>query len=413
MGRRTVLSLALVALTSCEYGAGVAPAAKPRISVHAVLDAGATAEVLLVERTLVAGRHCVPALGEPGAGGDLVPCAIDPDDPIVAAGGEPLSDAEVVVYGPAGDSAVAVEDLARRGDGRGAGVYRFTNAARDPSAPLGARASLAIVPGATYRLRVTTALGTASARTTVPKAPIAATPPTVTFNVERGDAQNRSPVVAEGAAGYLALVDAPLGTPLRRLFDDPVSLAAFSGSLFAFDPTKTGSDSRYRADLVPGLFTEARVAAIDTNYARALRAGSDEEPFSSENPGSSIEGGVGLFGSLVTVSLMRLDVVSFVDEPIEGRYVLVDGPDAAPAEMRLFSFRGALSGSFPSFTGTATAVLGARGTNPPVRLDFYRDRSAVVRIGTFDGRYSTGQLIGTFTPEGQAAGAPTVYQRAP
>ena len=413
MRRRAALSLALLVLGSCEYGAGVAPTAKPRIAVHAVLNPGAAEEVLLVERTLVDGRHCASPLGEPGAGGEVAPCASDSEDPIVAAGGEPISDAEVVVYGPTGDSAVAVEDLARRGDGKGAGVYRFTNAALDPSSPLGAPASLAVLPGATYRLRVTTTLGTVSARTSVPNASIASAPAATTFNVERGDAQNRGPRAAAGAAGYLAIVDPPLGNRLRLLFDNPVSMSAFAGSLFVFDPTRTGSDSRFRADLMPGLLTEARVTALDTNYVRALRAGSDEEPLSSENPGSSIEGGVGLFGSLVTVSLMRLDVVSFVDEPIEGRYLLVDGPDAAPAEMRIFSFRGGLSGSFPSLAGTATAVFGARGTNPPVGLEFYRDRFAVARIGIFEGRYSAGDLSGTFTADGSTTGVATLYRRAP
>jgi hypothetical protein len=412
MRRRAALAVALLLLASCEYGAGVAPTAKPRIAVHAVLNPGAAEEVLLVERTLVNGRHCASPLGEPGAGGELAPCATDVEDPIVAAGGEPISDAEVVVYGPAGDSAVAVEDLARRGDGKGAGVYRFTNATLDPSPPMGARASLAVVPGATYRLRVTTSLGTASARTTVPSASVVATTTTVTFNVERGDFVRRSAIGAGGAAGYLAVLDAAAGRA-RRLYDLPVSLQASGSALIAGGFADPQTDQRLVVGLTPGRPSEGRVSGLDKNYVRALRAGSDEDPFSSENPGSSIEGGVGLFGSLVTVSLMRLDVVSFVDEPIEGRYVIVEGPATAPGEMRIYSYRAALSGSFSPSDHATAALFGTRGTSPPVRLDFYSDRFQLVRLGTFEGRYSGGELRGTYTAEGDASGLTTVYRNTP
>lgn len=413
MPLRAALSIVLLALASCEYGAGVAPAARPRISVHAVLNAGAAEQVLLVERTLVEGRHCASALADAGGAGELSPCSLDRDDPIVGAGGEPLSGSEVVVYGPAGDSAVAVEDVARRGDGKGAGVYRFVNGAIDASRPLGEGASLDVVPGRTYRLRVTTSLGTATAHTLIPTAAVAPSEPTLAFNVERGDVVRRGPVAATGAAAYLAVLDAPVGQRLRFLFEKPVALVAFSGSILATDGTDPKFGRRLQSNLAPGLRMEARTSALDSNYVRALRAGSGEDPFSSENPGNSIEGGVGVFGSLVPLSALRLDVVSFIDEPIEGRYVIVDGPPAAPRELRIFSYRGALSGSFAPSDGSASALFGARGAAPPVRLDFYSDRFDIVRSGSFEGRYSGGELLGTFTPESGSGGVATVYRHAP
>lgn len=411
MRHRAAAALLLVALGSCEYGAGLAPSATPRIVVHAVLNAGASEEVVLVEQTLVDGRQCVPALFGPDVGGEVATCTLDPDDPIVSSGGEPISNAEVVVYGPAGDSALAVEDVELRGDGKGAGVYRFTNAALGPPLPRGAGAALAVVPGATYRLRVTTPLGTATARTTIPDAPIVSPSATVTFNVERGDVARSSAVAAEGAAAYLAVLDGPLGTRPRRLFDAPPALLAFAGSLFAGDVNSSRPEARLQASLLPGLASEARVSAVDTNFARSLRAGSEEDPFSSENPGNSIEGGVGVFGSLVPTTLIRLEVVSYVDEPIEGRYVITDGPTRAPRELRIFSYRGNLSGSFAGASGAATALFGAR-SGGDLRIDFYGDRFAVVRIGTFEGRYASRELRGTFTAEGETAAVPTVYRNA-
>jgi hypothetical protein len=383
------------------------------VAVNSVLNSGTAEQVVLVERTLTGGRHCEedPTLPSPSTRLDGV-CAADPEDPIVAAGGEPISGATVVVVGPAGDSAVAVEDLTRRSDGKGAGVYRFLNAALDPSLRLGAQASLAVRPGARYTLRVSTELGTARGATTLPLATPATQTARVTFNVERGDVVRRSARPAAGAASYLVVLDAANGRA-QRLYDTPVSLTAFSGTLIAAAEGDLSGEGRVGVSLYPGLPTDASVVAIDTNYRRFLRADDDEDPFSSENPGSSIEGGVGLFGSVVPLSVMRLDVVSFVDEPIEGRFIISVGPSAAPAEMRLFSYRGVLSGSFlPSRSGTA-AVFGSRGTDPPLRLDFYSDRFELARVGSFEGRVVAGDLVGTFVPAGATTGPPTTYRRAP
>jgi hypothetical protein len=233
----------------------------------------------------------------------------------------------------------------------------------------------------------------------------------VGFNVERGDVVTRGPAVAQGEAGYLAVLDAPFGR-MRALFETPVTLAAFSASLFAGDLNGAPPAARLITDLLPGVVSEARVSALDSNYVRALRAGSEEDPFSSENPGSSIDGGVGLFGSLVPLTVLRVAVVSFVDEPIEGRYAIIDGPANAPAELRIFSYRGALSGSYgPS--GTAAALVGGRGVNPPVHLEFYSDRFALAVYGRFEGRYASGELIGTFAAEGSDQRLATVYRRVP
>jgi hypothetical protein len=382
---------------------------QPRIVVNAVLNAGAAEQVLLVERTLTHGRQCTEDLV---VRDDAMACADDPADPIASTGGEPISGALVVVYGPAGDSAVALEDLAWRGDGKGAGVYRFVNSALDASERLGAEASLAIVPGERYRLVVSTPLGTVTAATTVPLATAGPAEPRLAFNVERGDFARRFSGTAAGAAGYLVVLDAATGRA-RRLFDRPVTVAAFSATMVAGDETVPGSDDRLAVSLYPGLPSDASVGAVDSNFRRALRAGDDEDPLSSENPGSSIEGGVGVFGSVVPLSSLRLDVVSFVDEPLEGRYEFVTGPIEAPSELRLFAYRGGLSGSFlPGDVATA-ALFGTRGTEPPLRLEFFSDRFRLARVGLFEGRFVSGELRGTFLAAGAATSVPTTYRRVP
>jgi hypothetical protein len=291
-------------------------------------------------------------------------------------------------------------------------VYRILTAAVDGTLRLGAQASLAVVAGQRYRLRVSTPIGTASGATTVPSATGFVAPPRVTYNVERGDVLRRAPTTAAGAAGYLVVLDAANGRA-RRVYDGPVSLTAFSGTLIAANERDPTGESRVAVSLYPGLRSDGTVSAIDSNYRRALRSGEGEDPFSSENPGSSIDGGVGLFGSIVPLAALRLDVVSFFDEPIEGRYFIVDGPAAAPREFRIYSYRGALSGNYLPSNPEVSALFGTRGVDPPIRLDFFSDRFQFVRAGTLDGRIVSGELRGTYTPATTTTGSPVSYRRTP
>ncbi|MFO0095223.1 MAG: hypothetical protein ACK54K_13065, partial [Gemmatimonadaceae bacterium] len=123
--RVTATILVGVLLSGCELDAvNVAPPA-PQVVVHAVLNADADEQVILVESSLT-GRVRIDST-----------VRFDPLDPIRSAGGEPLSGASVRLLTDADTNGVSAEET--RVSGRGTGRYVVPAHA------------LAIRPGTRYR----------------------------------------------------------------------------------------------------------------------------------------------------------------------------------------------------------------------------------------------------------------------
>ncbi|MFN8574177.1 MAG: hypothetical protein U0132_19160 [Gemmatimonadaceae bacterium] len=95
-------SVVLLATVSCEQGAPTAPLVQERVVVHAVLDPQLTEQVVLVERTQ---NGATPSGTAAKNASELTVSSADADG------------ARVVLYGPAADSIVAVEDPSCRTNG--------------------------------------------------------------------------------------------------------------------------------------------------------------------------------------------------------------------------------------------------------------------------------------------------------
>lgn len=411
--RPLLAALAMLAMVAggCTSDVGVAPAMQPRVVVHAVLNAGLGEQAVLVERT-VAGERCLAyAVYDPQRGGAPT-CTSDITNPIVVSGGDPISGATVVVYAPSGDSAVAVEDAARRADGTGAGVYRFVNASVDATRPLGPGASLPLVPGARYRLRVTTALGTARGETAMPGGTAAALDaPRVEYNVDR-DSLPPWTARAPGAARYLLTLD-QTASRSSVVLGEATTAQLWRRAIRAEKWGPTGQIGLVDLLAYPGLPATLTLMAVDSNYVRWSDGQGEVDPFSSESPSSSITGGVGVFASVVPLAAARLDVVANVDSPFEGTFTSASGSSHDLVQFTLYQTVAAgdvtLSGSFTRADGGGGWVLGTR-QGGSVDLTFMSQSTPGVAesfTGTLVGR----TYVGTYRRGGRVGEAS--FTRAP
>lgn len=349
MRRRAVLATTLVlSLAACEFDERVIGAGRSRPVVHAVLDPSFTTAtyVVLVERTLT---------------GQLDTRSVrDPDDPIASGGGIPISEARVELVNLAGGpTAVGIEDLATREDGKGAGVYRFRN---ESCAPLGcAPNAMPIARGARYRLRVTLPGGTEvlEAETTVPIAQQAldtllARP----FDAER-DTMRLSWPRAERAHRYALQVQTPYG-PYQLFSAD--TMITLSGGL------RNVLGDRVPLVFTPGFRQAVQIAAVDTNYYDYYRSGND--PFTGSGILTHVRGGTGLFGSYAPIRTSAFEVRAPQEEPIEGNFV--GGTDRF--EIYVIG-PGLVSGRYNRTSEFRFGVLGTRSGNR-MRLAVLRGQRA-------------------------------------
>jgi hypothetical protein len=261
---------------------------KPGIVLFGVLDPTSAEQVVL----LMQSRASVP---------DASQLTLDPSDPIVSSGESPIVDARVVLYGPTGDSAVAVEDRVRRADRLGSGVYRLWTAGSSSTAPAGA--FLRLQTGERYRLHVTTAaFGEADGSTRVPA-------------VDR--------VVAAASRNVILSRDTvllPTVTPRG---------AGFVYSLRAANGTSAEGDQQYRRDLEPRLILPSRqddwafafvrerlrtgsrhvltVTAADSNYFEYY--GSAGDPFADRTQRTNLSGAAGVFGSVLLIFTQPITIM--------------------------------------------------------------------------------------------------------
>jgi len=278
-------SLLLVLAASCEVPAPSAPAVESGLVVFAVLDPGVNEQVFLLMRS----RSAKP---------DTTARPVIVDDPIVSSGETPVSGATVVIYSPAGDSAVAVEDGARRPDHLGAGVYRVWGTAATASPG----ALMPIIAGRRYRLRVASSVGDAEGTTLVPSADRIGAAAARNVSLARDTVLMPASVI--NAAGYVYSLRSTNGNAegdpqYRRDLERRLVLPS-GGDDWAFayarDRLRTGS----RHSLT--------VTAADSNYFDYFGAQSD--PFADRTARTTLRGAAGVFGSVLIVFTQSITVSS-------------------------------------------------------------------------------------------------------
>ncbi len=314
-------ALGVIASTSCELGTITVPKTTPSIVVHAVLNANATTQVILVERTLTGA---IP----------VHDTAFNAADPIVSDGGIPVSGARVEIIDSAGVVQPAVEDLSVSTNGTGAGVYRVA-----------LRGGLN--RGARYQLHIVTQQGEqVTAFTRVPFPEFASTGAlSRTFNRDHD-----SLVVewkrAAAARAYALRIESPFGPFF--LFTDSLrfSMNGDLRNLFASDLPRV---------FVPGFRQDVLIAAVDSNFFDYYRTNND--PFTGSGIISRLNGALGMFGSMVTLNSGTLTVVADQTEPIEGRYRVT----SATGDATSFISNLTLYVESPPANGAAEATMALSG----------------------------------------------------
>ena len=332
--RRVVNAAAVVAIVSavaCDLGTVTVPKTSPSVVVHAVLNASAPNQVVLVERSLT-GAVTIPDT------------TFNPNDPIVSAGGIPVSGAIVEIFDSAGTVFRGVEDKTVFGSGQGAGVYRV---------PLG---GALLQRGERYKLHVHTVEGEdLTAFTRVPRPEVSSTGGlSRTFNRDH-DTLVVSWNEAAATRAYALRVESPFGPFF--LFTDSLRfrLTGDIRNLFANDLQHV---------FIPGFRQDILVAAIDSNFFDYYRTNND--PFTGTGIISRVDGGLGLFGSMVILSSGTLTVTADQIDPIAGRYRASAEPDPlTPASLNLYvespAARAGLPASLSGRYVTAGPIVHADG----------------------------------------------------
>jgi len=363
--------------TACTFDQQTVAVQPPQVVVHAVLDPGAAEQQVLVERSL-SGTVDVEKNQR-----------FDPDDPINTGGGFPISGADVTVTGPEGTfrgvEAPAPGHSVRYPTGRY--VLQFGSSTNGGKVPL--------TIGGRYTLRVRTPDGTVVTGSTVIPKSTAFVPGSklVAFNRDTDTLRLAwSPV--DAARTYLVRIESPFGPFL--LFSDSTHLA-LPGDLRNYFAT-----SLERA-FIPGFRQRVELAAVDSNYYDYYRSRND--PFTGSGIINRLQGGLGLFGSAVSINARTLDVTQNAREPaFEGTYDVVTTPtlprpvaDVLRVYVETPGDPAALSGWFTRNrnSGVLEGMIGTR-TNGRVVLQFLENQSAVDTVAVFAGEQRGDSLVGGY-----------------
>ncbi len=328
------MALLGVLLVACSAEKTASPTMTPRVVVHAILDPSMGEQVILVERT-----HTDSTAKR---------ASVTSRDPIVARGGVPISGARVVIIGPAEkDSLVAVEDRILRTDGTGNGVYRIKSVVRAAPNDDAPDEMLRLVPGATYRLRVETDLSTVRGTTRMPSFAPVADRIARRFNLDRDTLLLPRRSADVGAAAYVVRHVLPGFSSSNRVTagirDRLLLPAALQDSSWGF-----GAE---RGDIWPGTTQTFSVAAVDANYLKYSVVGAD--PFGDDVQGNSLQGGVGVFGAVATLTDVALDLTADRDHGIEGEWSPLGASAGLPVALSLYE-----SPRFPRASGGVLALTG-------------------------------------------------------
>jgi hypothetical protein len=379
VARRLAALMALALCASCEIGSTTIPRADPTLVIHAVLNPSQRTQFVLVEESLT-GKQAVINEGP-----------YDPSNPIQSGNGVPVSGAVVTLMGANGQVMTATE--LRSEDGGPTGIYAIPlDAYNQPGAP--AR----IATGTRYTLRVEALGQVATASTLVPVAASPVATPLVPFNRDR-QAVNLPIKDVQLARAYWIYVSAPVAPFSVFTLDQQVAISGDARNLFTDDLIRL---------FFPGFVQTLVVAAVDSNLYDYYRSGSD--PFSGAGLISSIDGGLGLFGSMVVVERRNLDVGQDpTGDPLEDTFTLRAGGDGGPHTLRLYleaegpteDSADRISGSWiagPAFAPVRGAVLGSR-RGERIALEILEGQSTarVDEVYTLEMRGDTLQRVGRST----------------
>jgi hypothetical protein len=257
------------------------------VALHSVFSATASTQVVLLERTRTGSVMVVGS-------------QFDASDPIFTDPGITESNAFVRLITPDGRTLLAREDYTVRNDGKGFGVYRFD------------LAGSTLVRGASYRLLVQTVAGeNLGAETTVPGGAAAEEPESRTFDRSRDTALVEWPA-AVAARSYFVRIETPYGP--RTFFTDSTRVR-LTGDLRNVDT------DALRHVFIPGFPQAVTVSAVDSNYYDWYRSHNDA--ISGAGLVNRVQGGLGVFGSLVRLRYQSLNVVAPQSGPAAGSFVPV------------------------------------------------------------------------------------------
>jgi Domain of unknown function (DUF4249) len=368
----SVALCALAGIAGCELETVSVPPTTPKVVVHAVLNPSASEQVVYLERTLTGSTNV-------GSG------TFDPNNPIQSAGGIPIDGALVEIIDSSGAVSTGIEGVVPPSPVTGAGVYHVP--LLGPTLRLGQR----------YKLHVHTPQGEdLTAYTRIPLPEITSTAGlTQTINRDH-DTLNIAWSASLETRAYAMRVESPFGPFF--LFTDSlhVRLTGDLRNVFA---------NALQHVLIPGFHQDILVAAVDSNFFDYYRT--NDDPFTGAGIISRITGGLGLFGSLVTLNNGTLTVIADQTQPIEGRY-----RPSPPADS------GSLVGALNLYvespavrTGAPSALSGRYNTPGPsfradgivgtlngsdVTLAFLSNQLASDTVDVFVGQLAGGALSGQY-----------------
>jgi hypothetical protein len=293
---RLIVAVAFIAAAAaCEIEKVEIPRPERLVALHGVLSASAPSQVVLLERT----RNGSVAVRAP---------SFELESPLGSDSGIAENGAIVTLTTPSGATLVAREDNTIVLGAAGGGVYRFD------------LPGSALERSGTYTLSVLTRAGERlGAATTVPGGTAALVAEPRDFNRATDELILEWPKTA-GARSYLVRVESPLGP--RTFFTDDTRVR-LGGDLRNVD-----LDALPRL-FIPGFPQAVTVSAVDSNYYDWFRTHNDA--LSGTGLVNRVTGGLGVFGSLVRLRLLDLNVVAPQTEPVAGTFRIVGTPEELAA----------------------------------------------------------------------------------
>ncbi len=365
----------LLVFAACTFDQQTLQPSAPEVVVTAVLDPGAGVQQVLVERSLTGSVTVNSSV------------RYDSLDPINTGGGVPISGASVVINGPDGPMTGLEKKYTGKPAGYGAGRYEI-------AAGLGK--SLAIRAGGKYTLTVKTTDGAVvTGSTVVPTAVLNSTNIMVNPFDRENDTLSMSWPDAPLARTYALRMDSPFGAFM--LFNDSthVAIPGTLRNLFA---------DKLQRVFIPGFQQSVTVVAVDTNFYDYYRSRND--PFTGSGLISRLQGGVGVFGAVVTLGARTLVVTQPTTEPsFEGTYDLIVSATTPSRVIDSFQlYVESATGDEASLSGWYTrnrlstqrdAVAGTRnGTR--IQLDYLQNQDVHTAVMRFIGAQSGDSLVGSY-----------------
>ena len=378
---RSLGMTAFLVVMACEIEKVDIPRPAQLVALHGVLSASAFSQVVLLERT----RNGSVSVVAP---------SFELEDPLGSDSGIAETGAIVTLTTPSGATLTATEDNTQL-FGTGGGVYRF-------SLP-----GSALERNGVYRLSVLTRAGEQlGAETVVPGGQAALTAESRSFD-RATDVLDLEWPASPGARSYVVRVETPFGP--RAFFTDSTRVR-LSGDLRNID-----ADGLPRV-FIPGFPQAVTVSAVDSNYYDWFRSHNDE--LSGTGVLNRVTGGLGVFGSLVRLRLLDLDVVAPQPEPTAGTFRLISS--AIESSQRYQSVTlylesvaarsdqpDALSGRYVrrlalGEAGCSLCGLLGSASKGHVELQFLQVWSARDTAETFIGELRGDTLVGTYRRMGGA-----------